>query len=287
MKRLFQEAFDYLIFGNWFISIAAVALTLETYLMIDKPLKIDGLLFFIFFSTLFEYNLHRHLSFTKISSESNANKFNWALSHHRLFKGTFYGSMVGLIVSIFFVNLWILFIIVPLGLITIGYSIPLIKTKADSIRLREIPGVKILFVALVWGFTTVLLPAIDAGLTLFSFNIFFMLIRRILFVYAITIPFDIRDKDADKLEGLKTLPIVFGEQKSRWFGIFLLIVFCGLIFFQYNFSSIKNFSIPLYLSAITTSVLVFKSSQSNGRYFHYFWVDGSMIFQFLLILIFA
>ena len=198
MKRLFQHAFDYLIFGNWFISIAAVCLTLETYLMINKSIKIDGLLFFIFFSTMFEYNLHRELSLNKVSSKSNPEKFKWALENKRLFKVTLYASLFGLMASVFFLSLSIILIIVPLGLITIGYSIPLIKNKTKKIRLRELPGVKILFVALVWGFTTVLLPAIDADLKLFTPAILFMLSRRILFVYAITIPFDIRDKQHDR-----------------------------------------------------------------------------------------
>ena len=287
MKRLFIWAFDYLIFGNWFISIAAISLTLETYLMIHKPLKIDGLLFFIFFSTLFEYNLHRQLSLSNNKAKSTPEKFNWALENPRLFRTTFYGSIFGLIVTAFFITPIIFFIIAPLGLITIGYSIPLIKTKADRIRLRELPGVKILFVALVWGFTTVLLPAIDAGLSLLSANVFFMLTRRILFVYAITIPFDIRDKEDDLIEGIKTLPILIGNKKSKVFAIVLMVMFCLLIFLQYPNSHDMNFSLPLYLSALTTAFLLLKSSHNNGKYFHYFWVDGTMIFQFLLILFFT
>ncbi len=287
MKRFLRNAFDYLIFGNWLISIAAVALTLETYLMIDKPIRIDGLIFFIFFSTLFEYNLHRHLSLKEVSMDSNPDKFNWARDNKKLFKGTLYASFLGLMASVFFLSLPIILIMVPLGLITIGYSIPLINNKTKKIRLRELPGVKILFVALVWGFTTVLLPAIDVGLSLFTSNIFFMLTRRILFVYAITIPFDIRDQEHDKQDGLRTLPIMIGDRNSKGIALLIMLVFCILIFFQYNNALAKNFSIPLYLSAITTAYVISLSSQHNGKYFHYFWVDGTMIFQFILILLFV
>src|ERR1035438_6007522 len=108
MKRLFKWAFDYIIFGNWFISFAAVSLTLETYLMINKPLKVDGLLFFIFFSTLFEYNLHRHLSLSNSKAQSTPEKFNWALENNLLFKTTFYGSLLGLMISVCFIHLTIL-----------------------------------------------------------------------------------------------------------------------------------------------------------------------------------
>lgn len=291
MLKALRSFFDYLIFGNWFISFGAVSLTLQTYLMLNKPMKIDALLCLIFFSTLFEYNLHRFLSLRKTSSSLQPNKFSWAKEHYNLFILTLAFSVIGFLASALFIKFDIVLILTPLALITIAYSFPLIKSKNSRIRLRELSAFKILFVAFVWGIATVIIPVVNDGLSIFSTDVLYMTLRRILFVFAITIPFDIRDRDTDLEEGLKTIPIILGERNSKLLAFFLLMLFSLLIFLQYNnpfghHCGQDDFSIPLYFSVMITSFLVFKSTESNGKYFHYFWVDGMMILQFVLIVIY-
>ena len=60
-----------------------------------------------------------------------------------------------------------------------------------------------------------------------SQNIFLHLISRFLFVFAITIPFDIRDLEYDAGK-LRTIPLFFGEKKSKFLAVFLILI-CVII----------------------------------------------------------
>jgi len=288
MQRLILNIFDFIIFGNLFIAIAAVSLTLETYMMLNKPLQIDALLTLIFFSTLFIYNLHRYLGFPKTEAEKAIRKDIWHVKHSIFFKYTFYMTIIGIIVCVCFISNMVLFYLSPIGILAIAYTVPVIKKKSHMINLRAIPGLKIVFIGLVWGLSTVVLPMIDDGISILNPTAYYMIARRILFIIAITIPFDIRDTDFDIAQGLLTIPIVIGIKKSKVLAYILLLFFSILIYAQYGNpfvdNAIKmNFSIPLYISALTTAFIISFSSKTNRRYFHYFWLDGTMIFQFLLI----
>ena len=52
-----------------------------------------------------------------------------------------------------------------------------------------------------------------------------MLLERFLFVFAITIPFDIRDMEIDIKEGLKTIPVIMGKKKAMMIANILLVLF--------------------------------------------------------------
>ncbi|MBK8472274.1 MAG: hypothetical protein IPL33_08940 [Sphingobacteriales bacterium] len=53
-------------------------------------------------------------------------------------------------------------------------------------------------IAFVWTAATILLPVIHSEKTYHNLHLFAMAIERFLFVFAITIPFDIRDMIADR-----------------------------------------------------------------------------------------
>jgi 4-hydroxybenzoate polyprenyltransferase len=289
MQKLINKIFEHIIFGNWFVAFASVSLTLETYLMINRPLRIDALLTLIFLSTLFIYNLHRYIGFPKTEEDKAIRKDIWHVKNSLLFKYTFYATIAGIIVCVFFISKIVLIYLSPLGILAIAYTVPLIKKKSSRINLRSIPGLKILFIGLVWGLTTVVLPMVDDGISIFNPTAYYMIARRILFIIAITIPFDIRDTDFDIQQSLVTIPILLGVKKSKILAYVLLIIFSILIYTQYGSPFVDNesklnFSIPLYFSALSTAFLISFSSKNNGKYFHYFWLDGTMIFQFLLII---
>lgn len=289
MQKLINKIFEHIIFGNWFVAFASISLTLETYLMINRPVRIDGLLTLIFLSTLFIYNLHRYIGFPKTEKDKEIRKDIWHVKHSLLFKYTFYATIIGIIICIFFTSRTVLLYLSPLGVLAIAYTVPLIKKKTNRINLRSIPGLKILFIGLVWGLSTVVLPMVDDGISILNSTAYYMIARRILFIIAITIPFDIRDTDFDIQQGLVTIPILIGVKKSKLLAYLLLLIFSILIYAQYGSpfadnAGRLNFSIPLYISALSTAFLISFSSKKNGKYFHYFWLDGTMILQFLLII---
>ena len=95
------------------------------------------------------------------------------------------------------------------------------------------------------------------------------------FVFAITIPFDIRDLKYDQLQ-LKTLPGLFGEEKARYIALAVLALYELLIIIQYVFGEIINFSalIALLGTSVVTAFLLIRSNSEKEEFYFAFWVEG-------------
>lgn len=253
----------------------------------------DGVLFLIFFSTLFIYNNHRLLGLTDINpkrfkslTDSFLSSSYSIINDKRFYKAGVCLSLAGIMVSLFFCPLRILFLLIPMGIVSFAYSFPLIRRKSGMLRLREIPGMKIFFVSLVWAMTTVLLPIINLKISLFNWQVLLVLCRRILFIFAITIPFDIRDRQADSLNKMKTIPILFGERKAKLLALLALSCFLILALFQYGMKECYNFFFAFSISTLISAVLIWQSSASKKPYYYLVLLDGTMILQFLLVWLF-
>ena len=199
-------------------------------------------------------------------------------------------SLIGIIISGLFIQPKTLLCFIPLALITLAYSVPVLKVKGKKKRLREIFLVKITTLALVWSFTTVTLPMIDNGIDLFTKSSVALFIQRFLFMFAICIPFEIRDMEQEKKWSNTTLPIYIGVKGSKLIGLLSLLIFIILVYLQFGKSLDEmnnNFALPLYCSAVAASLLIIFSSQHRSKYYCRIFVDGTMQLQFILLLLFS
>ncbi|MBK9505813.1 MAG: UbiA family prenyltransferase [Bacteroidetes bacterium] len=104
-------------------------------------------------------------------------------------------------------------------------------------RLRQIPYLKIFLISFVWATVTILLPVIHSEKAYNNFHILTMIIERFLFVFAITIPFDIRDMNADSQTELKTIPLLIGEKRSIYASIIVLVLFFAVSIIHYSITN--------------------------------------------------
>lgn len=92
--------------------------------------------------------------------------------------------------------------------------------------LREIPGMKSLFISMVWVTIMFIFPWLNE-LKLVHLNPWSFLAYFFLF-HALALPFDIRDIEYDK-NNVKTLPILLGKRNSQVLAIVFLIAFASII----------------------------------------------------------
>jgi 1,4-dihydroxy-2-naphthoate octaprenyltransferase len=108
-----------------------------------------------------------------------------------------------------------------------------------------------------------------------------------MFVFSIAIAFDIRDISFDKLAGMKTIPMLLGERKTRLFAMVLLfsyaLVFALVALLELN--TISNIW-PHFLSAIAAIVLFYDKQLTTKSWEYLFWYDGLLGFPTILWLIF-
>jgi hypothetical protein len=168
-----------------------------------------------------------------------------------------------------------LIILVPFVLTTVFYVSPFNKWK---INLRDVTGLKLVLIAFSWAGVTVLFPVFQNELIVTN-NVIFMLIERFLFVFAITIPFDIRDIDHDTPE-LFTLPHVIGIKKSKIVGIISLLLFLSLDLYRRPYLDVSIFVI--FIITILSMLFVLFSRKDQNKYYSNFWVESIPVFWFLL-----
>ncbi len=152
-----------------------------------------------------------------------------------------------------------------------------------TFRLRQIPFLKIFLVSITWSATTVLLPVIHHGMSLDA-HVWMVLFERALFVFAITIPFDIRDMMVDKRQGLKTIPLFIGERKSRMISVLTLVAFILLTTIHYGSSDQRFLVFAFAISAISTIWFITDKRIQQLPLYHYGILDGTMLLQGVLVL---
>ncbi|MES2268842.1 MAG: UbiA family prenyltransferase [Bacteroidota bacterium] len=286
MKKAFQSAFDFLLFSNIFMSLCAVAQALVTFHLIDsKPVyTVLGLLFT---STLGIYNFSILLSKPKHPEKSPYKRVRWFFAHYRLMVTFTMISLLSLIPLFFFLSIGSKILLVFSAILSFCYSLPLFTVGEQKFGLRNIPGLKTFLITLVWTLSSVLLPVLEAQdlhlADISTRDITIMMAKRFLLIFALAIPFDIRDLFSDRQAGLKTIPVAWGEKNAYLFCQVLLAGYIVLLFlFRNNGFNIDFFA--LTITAILMGWLIFKSKWEKNEYYYFFYLDGVLILQYVILI---
>jgi len=257
-----------------FIAVCAVALTFQTALL----LKVHSNLFvygFIFFATLCSYNFYWILSKLSFASKGKIPNILKKQTGGYLLLSI---SSIGLLYCFMQSSIPLHFVITAL-LLTILYAIPLLPVSFLKFT-RKAGVLKTILLASTWTYVTVVIPLQKDYLLLSSAD-FFIISRRFLFMLMLCIIFDNRDKDQDKIRGLRSLATDLKQSILRIFiyCIFLLLFISNFFFSNYGFTLPQ--SIAMQVSTIALLVVYFYSTKKQGYLFYYFFVDGMMLFSAL------
>jgi 4-hydroxybenzoate polyprenyltransferase len=289
MKKLLKPAFDFLLFSNVFMSLCAVAQGLLTFYLIgSKPVyPVLGLLFT---STLGIYNFCILISKPKNPERSPYRRVRWFFSHYRLMVTFTIVSLLSLIPLFFLITTGSKILLIFLAILSFCYGLPLFTIGDQKFGLRNIPGLKLFMITLVWTMSCVLLPILESQPmhleTISMRDITILIAKRFLFIGALAIPFDIRDLFEDKQSGLKTIAVAWGEKNAYLFCQFLLAGYVVLLFLFRNNGFTTDFW-ALTLSVILTGWLIFKSKWEKNEYYYFFYLDGVLILQYLFVIAFS
>jgi 4-hydroxybenzoate polyprenyltransferase len=288
MKKIFEPVFDFLLFSNVFMALCAIAQALVTFYLIGaKP--VVPVIWLLFTSTLGIYNFCILLTKPSDPGHSQYKRVRWFFSHYRLMVTFTIVCLLSLIPLFVLMSMESRILLIFLSIVSFAYSIPLFSINDQKFGLRNIPGLKQFLISLVWTMSTVLLPILEAQhfqLTNISMRDTTILIaKRFLFISALTIPFDIRDLFEDQRSGLKTVPVLWGEKSAY---LFCQVLLAGSIILLFIF---RNNGFNANFWALTTTVLlagwlIFKSKWDKNEYYYFFFMDGVLILQYLMLLLF-
>ena len=248
----------------------------QTYaLIINKPLNIyfAG---FVFFSTVCSYNFHWALTPNSIAPSQ---RLRWDEKHNRYHLLL---SIIGLlgagIFFFYFKEKW--FYIIPSVVLTFLYSAP--KTPYPFFQLlKKVAIGKTIFLSAIWTYVTAALPVLIEG-SLSEKAILFC-IGQFFFIYAICILFDFRDKEDDKVDGIRSMITYFSERgvNALFFISITIFMIMSLLLLR---TGIAWPNIILLICPSLLLITLYKYSKRNfSDYLYYFVLDGLMMLSGLLL----
>ncbi len=283
------SAFRFLVFSNIYISICTVAFTAKTSLLIFGDCgnwKVNSL---IFFATLFLYCFHRLYNRNKmIPEERGEERHHWADEHNTAFIAITVVSFVCATCLMFFMPLRVWFLLIPVAVLGLGYSLPFIPSRRGFLRLRDLSWLKAFWIALAFGWITTLIPvAFQTSIhNLLDIQVLFVFLRSCLFVLVLVIPFDIRDLQHDLKNGMKTIATLLGPERSVQLAYVLLLAFFSLVLMQFVCYQLSTKAlITLLISGIEVCIVVPFSKKARPDLFYPLAIESSMIFHFVVLFI--
>jgi 4-hydroxybenzoate polyprenyltransferase len=286
VKKGLLSVIDFLLFSNLFIALCAVAQGLVTYRLLNVQAD-PYILALVFFSTLAMYNFSMLMAKPKNPENSPFKRVRWIFSHYRMTISMTLIAILCLIpLGIFYLSIESKFLMAFTALTAVAYNFPFLSLNQKKIGLRNIPGIKLFLIAMVWSVSCVLLPIVELesmhAFSISSREALLLVAKRFLFIAAITVPFDIRDLFQDKLYELKTIPVMLGERKAYLFCQVLLVGYLVLLFLFDP--EINVDTVGLSLTIFLTGWLIFKANLKKNEYYYFGYLDGTMILQYLMLL---
>lgn len=270
MKGLFH----FILSHSIFISFCALALSLQTLLLLSLPVS-SYMLSFIFFATLCGYNAYWMVSRFSFNSRQSPSSFLQKSTSSFL---VIIAAFAGMIYCAGRLQL-VMYNIVLTGVLLGLYALPVMPFKQLHF-IRKAGFLKTILLAFAWAIVTILIP-LQTSILRMGHAASLLFVNRFLFMLMLCIIFDKRDAAIDKIRGMQSLAT---DIKPAW-----LHCLVGFIFVSYVAT---GYLLPLQLSlpqevaliaaGIVTLIVYYTSLKKRGYLFYYFIVDGLMLLSAVL-----
>jgi hypothetical protein len=264
-----RRLLDFFIFSKIYVAIPVTCLSAVSFKLFGS--SVDwSVLGFTYLSTLGLYAFHQVWGLNSLGLDQIFLRQKWAIANKSTL--VWVAAVAGFIAAgcAFILPVKSFFLLIPFGIISVGYSAPIFLKK----RLRDIPSIKIFLISIVVAGVVVVLPGIQVEADYTELAGLFTI--QSLFIFGITIPFDIRDMKVDKTK-LKTIPILFGERKAKQLAT-------GSIWLSSLMAwHTLNSWVPFITTGIVASIVVWFADSKRNEYYYSLLVEGTMIVQFVAV----
>ena len=267
-----------------------MAVTAYSYLTLPLQVVDYSYLLFVGASTLLLYSLHRIIGIKKSETYSEQGRFAIIIKYksHLII----YSIVSGIYcLYAYYTFDWNrrLHLIIP-AILSLSYSLPIFF---GGKRLRDFHWIKIFLIAICWAVITNAIPYYEI-LTTYSdtsidyTTLLLTTVERAIFLFAITIPFDIRDRDVDRSTDVFTLATRYNDlvlKRISWSALLIASLISILLFNQdlITFSSL----LPILLTYFLSAYLVHLTNEKRSDYFFTGLMDGTMILPIFFVLLYV
>jgi 4-hydroxybenzoate polyprenyltransferase len=271
----------WILYTSLFAVLCAVGLCMATEKLLSGsvPRFFTALHGFVAANTLCIYNLHY---FIKKIPAGVSDRADWSVKRrwvHPLL------IVLGCMLSgycLFFLPIKVIGVSVALGLLSLGYSLPVLPFPQKR-RLKDWGILKLILLSLVWTCVTVLMPMFYYNKNFEAYEVEFLL--RFVFMLPLCIAFDIRDMETDKVNSIYTIPNAIGVRNSYRLMDICLVMLLGLIVWQYFRYPIVGRLVSGVAIVTLTKFMLYFSRKVSTDIFYLLCVDGMMLLYALFILL--
>ncbi len=263
---------NWLFYGHGWIALAAAALGWQSTYLSTGDAAGHACHAFVFFATLSVYTLHRLLSYRRAGGLPDGRRYRVVALHPRasLIEGAVsFLLALGLALQFPVRSFWPVVLALPF---TFFYLIPLYP---GGPRLRDLPFLKVVWVAVAWTFMTDLFPAYSLGARPSE------VILRFCFTLSVALLFDLRDVQLDRRQGTRTLAGTH-PGLNRWLALSLLAGCAVTSFLRYHFEAGAGLGIAYAAAA----VIAWYTTPERGEDFYATAVNGMLFLPPLGVLLF-
>ncbi|MFD2719073.1 hypothetical protein ACFST9_10125 [Hymenobacter monticola] len=232
----------------------------------------------VFAATLLVYNLDAVLPFKHRQPAAGSGRKAWQQRHRRAL-AVLAGAAALAAAYLFLADGWWHYLpaLLPLTVLALVYSWPLVRWQGQRRAVREVPLLKGFLIAGVWSAITVGLPALALHRPLAE--ALGLLTQRFALVLALTIVFDIRDLTRDRAAGTRTFPVVLGVAGAKAAALAFLAAAMTLGYER---------GVPplgLGLTALAAAAVILLAEERRSDYFFALWADGVLLVPAVLYLV--
>ncbi len=266
----------FFIYSNFYIALIAVLMTVQTSWLFNGEIS-RQLLLFTGFATLSSYSFHYYLSDHSVLPSP---RVKWTLYYRYWILTLFILGTAG--AAWYGWRLWYFWPwLIPAVIATFLYSAPKIPQRHFRI-LRKVAIGKTIFLAFIWMYVTAVLPLVvlkqgwTDAMRIYCIGQFF-------FIYAICILFDIRDREDDKADGVRSLITFLNTANIKrlfYFSLGITTACAGVLLLK----GLPLLYISLLLVPVFTLFFIYnRAVRDFSDPFYYFFLDGLMALSALLI----
>lgn len=254
-----SRLFDFYLDASIHVAFAVFALVHITGIILQISIS-DHLSYYLFFGTIACYN------FVKYGLEAD----KYFILANRYHKNIQIASFIALALALYHACFLIWETWVGIGIISILTGLYALPVFPQAKNLRSLGLLKIVLVGLVWAGSTVVLPLIEAGVTL-VWDFWIETTQRIILVLVLLIPFEIRDLKYDA-PSLRTLPQRTGSKNTKSIGVLSAVVLFFITYLKDVISTVDILAKAILCIGLVLSLVLTKRNQS--KYFASFWVES-------------
>lgn len=270
--RILRKVFDFYIQSSIHVALSVYSLVQMTCFMFHIP-QDNPMVNFAFFGTIVGYNFVKYESLVRANKNQLGLKLKSIviLSFLSLLSVGFYFFQLQRITQIVSVAVFIL---------TLLYTLPFFPNRKNA---RNWVGVKIYIVSLCWVGVTLVLPILNAGISITA-DFYLKSIQRFILIFVLILIFEIIDLAKDDPH-LKTVPQQIGVKRTKKLGYILLLIFCVLELFNSNFNYNIEYLLLVIAIAIIVALFLAVVNQKRSKYYTSFWVESVPILWWLMLVL--